>query len=115
MMPDYQGAANYAYHLDAGKLAALLARHATQRLGVRHVADHVVDVLSDGRGGIAAVRTREHGAIAAGLFVDCTGHAALLIGRHLGADWIDRGDALFTDRAPPAPVSAARGSHTAAR
>src|SRR3546814_16415976 len=25
-MPDYQGAANYAYHLDAGKFAALLAR-----------------------------------------------------------------------------------------
>src|SRR3546814_9402564 len=27
-MPDFQGAANYAYHLDAGKLAALLTRHA---------------------------------------------------------------------------------------
>src|SRR3546814_18937851 len=74
------------------------------RLGVRHVADHVVDVLSDGRGGIAAVRTREHGDIAAGLFVDCTGHAALLIGRHLGVEWIDRGDVLFNDRALAAQV-----------
>src|SRR3546814_12640700 len=56
-MPDFQGAANYAYHLDAGKLAALLTRHATQRLGVRHVADHVVAVLADAIGR-ASVRER---------------------------------------------------------
>src|SRR3546814_19484353 len=98
--------------LYAGKLAALLTRHATQRLGVRHVADHVVDVLADGQGGIAAVRTREHGEIAAGLFVDCTGHAALLIGRHLGVEWIDRGDVLFNDRALAAQVPVGIGRAT---
>ncbi|MBB5706417.1 tryptophan halogenase family protein [Sphingopyxis panaciterrulae] len=114
-MPAYQGAANYAYHLDAGKLAALLTRHATQRLGVRHLADHVVDVLGDGEGGIAAVRTREHGDIAAGLFVDCTGHAALLIGRHLGVEWIDRGNVLFNDRALAAQVPVAPGSPIASQ
>ncbi len=46
-MPDYRGATNYAYHLDAGKFAALLAAHAVQRLGVRHISDHVVGVTRD--------------------------------------------------------------------
>ena len=103
-MPDYQGAANYAYHLDAGKFAALLAVHAAQRLGVRHIPDHVVGVAGDGKGGIASLATRENGEIAGDLFIDCSGHAALLIGGHLGVAWIDRGDTLFNDRALAAQV-----------
>lgn len=114
-MPDYQGAANYAYHLDAGKFAALLARHATRRLGVQHLADHVVDVRADGEGGIAAVVARDNGEIAADLFLDCTGHAALLIGRHLGVEWLDRGDTLFNDRALAAQVPVAPGSAVASQ
>ncbi|MGV1683629.1 tryptophan halogenase family protein [Sphingopyxis sp. NJF-3] len=114
-MPDYQGAANYAYHLDAGKFAALLARHAVQRLGVNHLADHVVDVRADGQGGIAAVVTRENGGIAADLFLDCTGHAALLIGRHLDVEWIDRGDVLINDRALAAQVPVPSGSPIASQ
>ncbi len=114
-MPDYQGAANYAYHLDAGKFAALLARHAVQRLGVNHLADHVVDVRADGQGGISAVVTRENGEIAADLFLDCTGHAALLIGRHLDVEWIDRGDVLINDRALAAQVPVSPGSPVASQ
>src|SRR3546814_1206462 len=103
-MPDYQGAANYAYHLDAGKFAALLARHAVQKLGVRHIPDHVTGVDPDGAGGIASVATRQNGAIEGDLFIDCTGHASLLIGGHMGVEWIDRGDTLFNDRALAAQV-----------
>ncbi|SBV33403.1 Tryptophan halogenase [uncultured Sphingopyxis sp.] len=114
-MPDYQGAANYAYHLDAGKFAALLARHAVQRLGVRHVADHVTGVDRDGAGGIASVATRGNGAIAGDLFVDCTGHASLLIGGHLGVEWVDRGDTLFNDRALAAQVPVPPGSPIASQ
>src|SRR3546814_6669446 len=95
-MPDYQGAANYAYHLDAGKFAALLARHAVQKLGVRHIPDHVTGVDPDGAGGIASVATRQNGAIEGDLFIDCTGHASLLIGGHMGVEWIDRGDRKST-------------------
>lgn len=110
-MPDYTGALNYAYHLDAGKLAALLSRHATERLSVRHVRDHVVGVERAADGDIAAVRTREAGAIAGDLFIDCTGHAALLIGEQFGVPFLDCGDILFNDRAlavqvPVAPDSA---------
>lgn len=110
-MPDYAGALNYAYHLDAVKLAALLRRHAVDRLGVRHVRDHVIDVAMADDGGIAAVRTRAGGDIAGDLFIDCTGHSAMLIGELCGASFIDRTDTLFNDRAlavqlPVAPDSA---------
>lgn len=98
-MPDYAGALNYAYHLDAGKLAALLARHATERLGVRHIRDHVVAVDLADDGDIAAVRTRASGAVAGDLFLDCTGHAALLIGERFGVPFVDRSTELFNDRA----------------
>ena len=43
-MPPYAGALNYAYHLDAAKLAARLSRHAVEQLGVTHVRDEVVGV-----------------------------------------------------------------------
>ncbi|WP_077146399.1 tryptophan halogenase family protein [Sphingopyxis sp. KK2] len=114
-MPDYQGAANYAYHLDAGKFAALLRDHATRRLGVRHIADHVTGVRRGDGDSIAAVIAREHGEIAGDLFIDCTGHAALLIGGELGVPWIDRSDTLFNDRALAAQVPVAEGSPIASQ
>lgn len=98
-MPDYAGALNYAYHLDAAKLAAMLTRHATQRLGVRHVRDHVIEVVMADNGDIAGVRTRDNGTIEGDLFLDCTGHAALLIGGSYGVPFVDRSDQLFNDRA----------------
>lgn len=114
-MPDYAGALNYAYHLDATKLAALLARHATERLGVRHVRDHVVDIDLADDSDIAAVHTRANGAIEGDLFIDCTGHAALLIGEHLGVPFIDRSDVLFNDRALAVQVPVAAGSAIASQ
>ena len=98
-MPDYTGALNYAYHLDAGSFARLLARHATERLGVRHVAGEVVAVEGAGNGDVAAVRLRSGKSVAGELFLDCSGSAALLIGGHCGAGWIDRSDASPNDRA----------------
>ena len=110
-MPDFAGALNYGYHLDAGKLAALLMRHATERLGVRHLRDHVTGVDRAEDGAIAAVRTRENGAVDGDLFLDCSGHAALLVG---DVPFIDRSDVLFNDRAlavqvpvtPESPIAA---------
>ena len=110
-MPPYAGALNYAYHLDAANFAALLARHGTTRLGVRHVRDHVTGVDQAPDGDIAAVRTRASGAVAGDLFIDCTGHAALLIGEACGVPLRDRTDVLFNDaalavQAPVEPGSA---------
>lgn len=98
-MAEYAGALNYAYHLDATRFAALLRRTATERLGVTHVRDHVTDVDAAVNGDIAAVGTRTSGRVDGDLFLDCTGHAALLIGGHCGVPLIDRTDILFNDRA----------------
>jgi len=114
-MPAYQGALNYAYHLDAGKFAALLRHHAVQRLGVRHIADQVIEVRANETGDIAALVTREQGAIAGDFFIDCSGHAAMLIGGHCGAGWIDRSDILINDRALAAQVPTAPGAPIASQ
>ena len=98
-MDDYAGALNYAYHLDASKLARLLTRHATERLGVRHISDHVTEVTTTGDGDVASVGTRSNGAIAGDLFIDCSGSAALLIEGRYHVPMIDRGAELFNDRA----------------
>lgn len=98
-MPGYAGLANYAYHLDAGAFARLLATHATQKLRVRRIVDEVIEVIGADDGDIAALHTRAGETVSADLFVDCSGQAGLLIDRHFSVQWIDRGDVSFNDRA----------------
>jgi hypothetical protein len=98
-MPPYAGALNYAYHLDAAKLGARLAKHAVAGLGVTHLREEVVGVDSGQGGDIEALRTRSGERVEGDLFIDCTGHAALLIGGYCGVDRIERGDVLANDRA----------------
>ena len=97
--PEYQGVANYAYHLDAAKFAPFLRDHCTMKLGVRHVLADVTEVEQDEKGDITAVLTREAGRIEGDLFVDCTGFSALLIGKTLGVGFKDCSDVLFCDTA----------------
>jgi tryptophan 7-halogenase len=97
--PEYAGVANYGYHLDAGAFAALLQRHCTTRLGVRHVLDHVTAISGAPDGDIQAVSTASHGVIEGDLFIDCTGFAALLIGKHYQVPFIDKRHILFNDSA----------------
>lgn len=96
--PDFLGPLNYAYHFDAARFAALLAEHG-RTLGVRHVLGNVERVELDAQGMIGAVHTAEHGALRAGLYVDCTGFRARLIGEALGAPFKRLDDVLFVDRA----------------
>jgi len=109
-MAPYSGALNYAYHLDAAKLAQRLSRHAVGTLGVSHLRDQVVAVDSGANGDIAAVRTRGGERVEGDLFIDCSGHAALLIGSHYGIEWIDRSQNLANDRALAVQVPVAEGS-----
>ena len=97
--PQYAFAFNYAYHLDAGKFAALLQRHAVQRLGVQHVFGKVERVESQGDGDIAAISLDTGARLAGDLFVDCTGQRALLIAGHFGRPFVSARDMLFNDRA----------------
>ena len=98
-MPSYAYALNYGYHLDAGRFATMLKRHAIERLGVKHIVDHLVRVESCDNGDIAAVVGRTVGAVSGDLFVDCSGFAALLMGQHFGIDKTDVSTYLFNDRA----------------
>lgn len=112
-MADYAGALNYAYHLDAGKLARLLTRHATEKLAVRHIADHVTRVVTGEDGDVTAVQTRAHGDIVGDLFIDGSGGAALLIEGCYGVGLTDRGGVLFNDRALAVQVPVVAGSAVA--
>ncbi|MBQ0957899.1 tryptophan 7-halogenase [Ideonella sp. 4Y11] len=102
--PEFGAVANYAYHFDAGLFGQLLREHAVQRLGVRHVVDHVDAVLSADNGDIAALRTRGHGELSADLFIDCSGLAARLIGQHFGVPLNSEREVLFNDAAMPVQV-----------
>ncbi len=104
---DYLGPLNYAYHFDAGRFAVLLAEQA-QALGVKRVIATVDRVDLDEQGAIAAVHTREAGELRAGLYVDCSGFRARLIGEALGAPFRSMRDVLFVDRALAMQVPYAR-------
>jgi tryptophan halogenase len=97
--PEYQGAANYAYHLDAGKFAPFLTRHCTEKLGVRHVLADVQHVEFAENGDIRSIVTEQAGEIEGDLFIDCTGFRALLIGEALGVPFKPCSDVLFCDTA----------------
>ena len=114
-MPDYAGALNYAFHLDAGAFARLLARHATERLGVRHVEGEVVGVDAAADGDVASVRLRGGESLAGDLFLDCSGSAALLIEGHCASGWVDRSKASPNDRALAVQVAAPPGSAIASQ
>ncbi|GLR48345.1 tryptophan halogenase family protein [Sphingomonas astaxanthinifaciens] len=105
-MPPYAGALNYGYHLDAGKFARLLQRHATQRLGVVHRRERIAGVEGTPER-IEALVTAGGERIAGDLFVDCTGFAGLLIDRHCGSAWIDRSNLMLNDRALAVQVETA--------
>ncbi|ALE17732.1 tryptophan halogenase, putative [Altererythrobacter epoxidivorans] len=114
-MPGYAAAANYGYHLDAGKFAALLAEHGEQRLGIRRIAARVDEIERAAGGDIAAVVTSDGERIEGDFFIDCSGHAGVLIGGALGSEWVDRSDVSFNDRALAVQVPVAPGSAVASQ
>jgi len=78
------GLANYAYHLDAGKFAPFLAKHCTEKLGVRHVLANVVQVNQNESGDIQKrAHNRRRGEISGG---PCSSIAA---GFFRAAHWQD--------------------------
>lgn len=97
--PQYAFAVNYAYHLDAGKFAALLERNAVDRFGVRHVSANVTEVTRHADGDLAALRLDTGEMLPADLFVDCTGQRALLIDGAGGPPLASCRGTLFNDRA----------------
>ncbi len=97
--PEFAGLANYAYHLDAGKFAPFLQKHCTEKLGVSHIYDEIVQVHSDESGDISRLTMKSGDELTADLYIDCSGFAALLIGKHFGVPFVAQRDCLFIDRA----------------
>lgn len=99
VMPEYAGALNYGYHLDAGKFSELLQEHCTQVLAVTHIRAHVESIASADNGDIAGVITREAGRVEGDLFIDCTGSRSLLLGEHYQIPFVDCSEYSINDRA----------------
>jgi tryptophan halogenase len=117
--PEFTGLANYAYHLDAGKLGPFLQKHCIDKLGVTHHVDDIVQVESKESGDISHLVTKSGEVLTADLFIDCSGFSSLLIGKHLGVPFESKKDVLFIDKAwavqiPYATDDAAIGSVTVA-
>ncbi|WP_020208685.1 tryptophan halogenase family protein [Gilvimarinus chinensis] len=97
--PEYQGLANYAYHLDAGAFSNFLTRHCTETLGVQHILDEVVGIKTANNGDISALLTESGAELAADLFIDCTGFKSKLLGEHYQIPFKSCSDILFADTA----------------
>ena len=97
--PEYANVVNYGYHLDAGKFADLLKRHATANLGVKHISADVERIHSDDWGNIQSVVTHDEQQLRGDLFIDCTGFKSLLLGKHLAVPFRSYKNILFNDRA----------------
>jgi flavin-dependent dehydrogenase len=106
--PEFAAVANYGYHFDAGKFGLLLRRHCIERLGVRHLLGHVAGIHCHDNGDIASLQTQAHGPVAGDLFIDCTGMASLLLGRHYGVALVPQRHVLFNDSALAVQVPYAR-------
>lgn len=96
---EYSFVENHGYHLDAGKFATLLKEHCTSKLGVRHILADVCGINTTDNGDIASLPTRQGVTIDGDLFIDCTGSASLLIGKHYKIPFVSKKDVLFIDRA----------------
>ncbi|MFY8272735.1 tryptophan halogenase family protein [Pseudoalteromonas sp. SSDWG2] len=97
--PEYQGLAAYGYHLDANKFAALLAHHATTKLGVEHQRVHVTDVQLDEEGAIKQLVDSNGALHHADLYIDCSGFASRLLGEAMKVPFIDKSEVLFVNKA----------------
>ena len=103
----------HGYHFDGVLLGQFLHRKALER-GVRYHSCHVTHATLDATGAIACVHTKEGESIAADLFVDCSGFAALLIEKALHTPYVSFSSNLFNDAAValPTPIEAAIPSET---
>ncbi|MEO5707774.1 MAG: tryptophan halogenase family protein [Alteraurantiacibacter sp.] len=96
---DFDGPLNYAYHFDARRMAEVLASQARQ-LKVVHLQGLMIGVeLNPATGAIDHIVTREHGALTADLYIDCSGFRAELTRGALKVPFKPVNEVLFTDRA----------------
>ncbi|EMI57889.1 tryptophan halogenase family protein [Rhodopirellula sallentina] len=91
-------AENYAFHLDAGKLAVFL-REVALAEGVQHRVGDVEDAPLDEHGNIACLCLADGSPLQGNLYVDCTGFASVMIENAMNSPWEDWSEQLICDRA----------------
>jgi len=96
---------DFAYHFDA----SLFARHLRtlcEARGVARIEGRIVDVLQHGETGfVDKVRLQDGREVGGGLFVDCSGMRALLLGEALGVNYESWAEWLLCDRAMAVPCA----------
>ena len=100
-----------AYHLDAARLADVLAELACSR-GVLHREGKVVGVERDDGGDVTRIRLDDGGELPGDLFVDCTGFGSLLLGRELSEPFLSDSASLLCDSAVAIQVPEETGPGT---
>lgn len=103
--PDYAGVFNYGYHLDAGRFADLLKRHAVDRLGVTHCIGHFSSAELDEKGWISALLLNDSRRIEGDFFIDASGTHNKLIGGFIESPFISLKDVSPNDSALALPVA----------
>jgi flavin-dependent dehydrogenase len=98
-MPEYAFSLNYGYHLNAGKFVSMLHKHCVNKLAVKYVQGHVQHVVPAKNEDIAAIVLADGKQIDGDLFIDCSGFAAILIGKHYQIPFISKQHILFNDTA----------------
>jgi len=96
---EYAGIFDYAYHLDAGKFAALLAQHGIEQFGITHIQQTITDVKTDDQEFIEQLVLNNGSSLTADLFIDCSGFQGLLIDKTLNVGFENKNDVLFVDKA----------------
>lgn len=97
--PEYQGALNYAYHLDTNKLSVFIKEHCINKLNINHVVNDIVGTTMGDEGEVGSLRLADGSELIADFYIDCSGFAGLLIDKHFNVPFIDKSDILFCDRA----------------
>jgi len=94
----YDGAASYAYHLDAILFGRYLRDLATQA-GARRIQARVVGTSRDEQGYLRSLKLEGGAEVPGDLFVDCSGFQGYLINQVMQEPFESWGDYLFCDRA----------------